>query len=60
MTPSPFRSKSVRVTLILASLALVLLLLTNPSKPAWPAPICEPGPVARSALLITPRVQPAT
>ena len=46
MTPSPFRSKSVRVTLILASLALVLLLFTNPSKLAWPAPICEPGPVA--------------
>ena len=44
MTPSPFRSKSVRVTLILAAVALVILLLTNPSKPAWPAPICHSGP----------------
>jgi hypothetical protein len=46
MTPSPFRSKSVRVTVVLAVIALVILLFTNPSKPAWPAPICEPGPTA--------------
>ena len=44
MTPSPFRSKSVRVTVVLAAVALIILLVINPAKPAWPAPLCDLGP----------------
>jgi hypothetical protein len=46
MTPSPFRSKSVRVTVVLATVALIILLFTHPAKPAWPVPTCVPGRTA--------------
>jgi hypothetical protein len=32
--------------LVLAAVALVILLVTNPSKPAWPASICDSAVIA--------------